>query len=858
MLKGQITIDRPGVSTRKQFSIDDIGDVFANRVVEGDLVTLHPGDYTSVTGAVSVPPEVGVVIMPGAIVEYSDDFRLEDFSGDGAYDGPPFNSTNQPLANGAERYLTPEFIGNVENIVDLNLGSEWAFDRQLEQLANDLNFEVIDDGSNDQFTVDISGGSNTLTFATRDALALDFNNSQQKVTIDENVPRGVQSANGLRLIEITGTTPDPNGGWKGDIDVIHKEIRAEVDGERPNPQSRQQPVSRIVNEIVLHQTDRVGTTNPEPDGHVQEVRTADIVGGDDINIFETTNADAPDEIEIDITDNTVSAVTVNDATSKDFLSASISNNTLSISHTGGGSSFDETTSTELVSGVITDEKGHVTTLEAKEIVASTDLDVSFSSSEVTLSHADTGDADFSGSTNSVVNDIQTDGRGHINSIGSANLDDRYYTETEADNRFVNENGDTMTGDLTLNANLSFDTGEVVSNIRPDVRDPGTNNDLVTESGIRSAVDAAASSGVTSIIAGSNIDISPNDGEGDVTVIHANTSSQSNFSAGAGDAITDINVDGDGHVTSISDTDFDTRYVKESGDTMSGSLTINSSIQLNNGTSVNGIDTSVGDPGSDNRLVTEEGIRSAIDSATTGNTFVNGSSYSTSDDTLTLNRSGAFDITQDIEPGAVYHGNGEIAVKVSSSEIDLQDNLGLDIIRATSDPSVSAFNNTNWAETESFLHGLEINDGVVHGTEGASLGLIGRTLANGTADATIVLNPKFSGDIQVGADDYIDMGFNGLTITEKDTGTTTNVNNSTGLRVFTDPDVETQIPKEPPCFVIAKAGYIDFPMRGTGDPPPRPPDGYIRMYALREGSDDAGQINALEPGSNNQGGVVDPG
>ena len=49
----------------------------------------------------------------------------------------------------------------------------------------------------------------------------------------------------------------------------------------------------------------------------------------------------------------------------------------------------------------------------------------------------------------VIQDITLDTYGHLTGITSANLDGRYYTESEADSRFVNASGDTMTGDLTV-------------------------------------------------------------------------------------------------------------------------------------------------------------------------------------------------------------------------------------------------------------------------------------------------------------------------------------------------------------------------------------------------------------------------
>jgi hypothetical protein len=68
----------------------------------------------------------------------------------------------------------------------------------------------------------------------------------------------------------------------------------------------------------------------------------------------------------------------------------------------------------------------------------------------TIAHADTStQASVDNSNGNVIQDITLDGYGHITAITSADLDGRYYTETEADNNFVNVSGDTMSGDLTM-------------------------------------------------------------------------------------------------------------------------------------------------------------------------------------------------------------------------------------------------------------------------------------------------------------------------------------------------------------------------------------------------------------------------
>ena len=66
-----------------------------------------------------------------------------------------------------------------------------------------------------------------------------------------------------------------------------------------------------------------------------------------------------------------------------------------------------------------------------------------------VSHADTStQVSVNNGANFVIQDITLDTFGHITSIGSYNLDGRYYTEEESDTRFVNVDGDIMTGSLT--------------------------------------------------------------------------------------------------------------------------------------------------------------------------------------------------------------------------------------------------------------------------------------------------------------------------------------------------------------------------------------------------------------------------
>ena len=93
----------------------------------------------------------------------------------------------------------------------------------------------------------------------------------------------------------------------------------------------------------------------------------------------------------------------------------------------------------------------------------------FSNTSITLTHADTSSVANTSNTNgNVITGITFDTFGHAQSVTSTDLDgrfytetelnagqldNRYYTETEADTRFVNVTGDTMSGSLTVNADI---------------------------------------------------------------------------------------------------------------------------------------------------------------------------------------------------------------------------------------------------------------------------------------------------------------------------------------------------------------------------------------------------------------------
>ena len=59
-------------------------------------------------------------------------------------------------------------------------------------------------------------------------------------------------------------------------------------------------------------------------------------------------------------------------------------------------------------------------------------------------------------------------------LDAGQLDNRYYTETEADNRFVNVTGDTITGNLTVEGNLSLDQSTFISSTTTTTTTSSTN------------------------------------------------------------------------------------------------------------------------------------------------------------------------------------------------------------------------------------------------------------------------------------------------------------------------------------------------------------------------------------------------
>jgi hypothetical protein len=182
----------------------------------------------------------------------------------------------------------------------------------------------------------------------------------------------------------------------------------------------------------------------------------------------------------------------------------------------------------------------------------------FSNTTITIDHGDTStQANVTNINGSVIQSIALDTHGHITSISSANLDTRYYTETELNNGQLDNRYYTET---------ELNNGQL-------------DNRYYTETEVNNLLDDKVDT-TTQVIAGNGL-TGGGALTGDVTLNHADTSSQANTSFAGDEFITALNVDTYGHVvgvtketrTFLSQADADTRYVNVDGDTMTGNLTV---------------------------------------------------------------------------------------------------------------------------------------------------------------------------------------------------------------------------------------------------------------------------------------------
>ena len=217
---------------------------------------------------------------------------------------------------------------------------------------------------------------------------------------------------------------------------------------------------------------------------------------------------------------------------------------------------------------------------------------------VTLSHADTSSASNIIQDNSngiAIQDISVllDTYGHVTGATAAtyDLDNRYYTETESNSRFVNTTGDTITGDITINGN-TYITGAVTGNtltVNSAIIGNVSNTELQHLDGITSniqtqinSVSGSIGNGQININTGSGLSGSGTftvnqTGTTTVTLSHADTSSASNINStnSNGTVIQSLtaSLDTYGHVTgtSVNTIDLDQRFVTASGFTVDNSM-----------------------------------------------------------------------------------------------------------------------------------------------------------------------------------------------------------------------------------------------------------------------------------------------
>ncbi len=153
-----------------------------------------------------------------------------------------------------------------------------------------------------------------------------------------------------------------------------------------------------------------------------------------------------------------------------------SNTSISIEHadTSSQASVDNADG-NVIQDVTLDTYGHITGLvsvdldtlyvpKTTQVIAGSGLTGGgLLSSSVTLSHDDTSSVtDVDNSNGNVIQDITFDTFGHVQTVASVDLDTRYLTQSDADVRYVNVTGDTMTGDLVVQANIDQDQSRFIS------------------------------------------------------------------------------------------------------------------------------------------------------------------------------------------------------------------------------------------------------------------------------------------------------------------------------------------------------------------------------------------------------------
>lgn len=234
----------------------------------------------------------------------------------------------------------------------------------------------------------------------------------------------------IRLLYIEDGTPGADGRWA--VDFIDD---TDTTRDRANVALFGDNISSFNIDI---DTDDIGEGNMNlyfTDGRVFSANQNQLVGGTNVSITEDAGNEtftfALDGELVDVSDNGTQVVS-------DVSDINFNTNVAVVDDGDGTVTINATDTTTSVS-----DSGTEVVNETTDIDFGIDLGVTDDGDgTVTVDHSDTGGASDVTSTAGVVLDsVSFDNRGHAESVGTI----------DADARYVEENGDTMTGDLFINA-----------------------------------------------------------------------------------------------------------------------------------------------------------------------------------------------------------------------------------------------------------------------------------------------------------------------------------------------------------------------------------------------------------------------